>query len=158
MAFVALSGNDTIIVNGTILTGSADGNIAELTFPNEIANVKTGKNGNTIYGLNESGRQSELKLRVIRGSDDDKFMQGLLNAQQADFASFPLMIGTLVKRIGTTTFSQGQGPATPVNDTYALSGGIFTKPVEAKSNVEGDTEQSVSVYMMKFANVSRTFS
>lgn len=155
MAIVAMSGNDTIIINGGnssyLFTSQADGNIVELTYPNEIAAVKTGKNGNSIYGLNESGRQCEVKVRVLRHSADDKFMQELLNLQLANFAGFPLMTAEFTKLIG-------DGKGTVGSDIYILSGGIFTKQVEGKSNVEGDTEQSVAIYMMKFSNSPRALT
>ena len=67
MTTVALSGNDTLTINNYLLTGQADGNVVELTFPNEIMNVKTGKNGNSIYGFNTTGQQCEVKCRVVRG-------------------------------------------------------------------------------------------
>src|SRR5574343_365456 len=100
MSTIALSGNDSVIINNRIFADFADGNVAELTFPNDIATVKTGKDGNSIYGLNETGKQSELKIRLIRGSADDKFLNGLLAQQQQNFAGFPLMIGQFIKKIG----------------------------------------------------------
>lgn len=148
MATVSMSGNDTIIINDRTLADLADENTVELTYPNEIAAVKTGKNGNSIYGLNESGKNCDVKLRVMRGSADDKFLNGLLSQQNANFAGWPLMVASFVKKVG-----DGSGNIT--NDTYVLSGGIFSKQVEAKSNVAGDTEQSVSIYMMKFSNSPR---
>lgn len=144
MATVSMSGNDTITINNRVINDGADGNVVELTFPNEIATVKTGKNGNSIYGLNETGKNCEVKLRLIRGSSDDKFMNGLLSQMQGNFSGFPTMIAQFIKKIG-----DGKGNIT--SDIYVLSGGIFPKFVEAKSNVEGDTEQSVSIYTMKFA-------
>jgi hypothetical protein len=151
MATVALSGADTVSINNRILADLADGDCAVLTFPNEIAQVKTGKNGNSIYGLNESGKQSELVIRLIRGSADDKFMNGLLVNQQANFSGFVLMIGELVKKIG-------DGRGSIASDLYILSGGVFTKQVEAKMNVEGDTDQSVSIYTIKFSNAPRAIT
>lgn len=148
MSTVALTGGDTMIINNRVLNDLADGDAAVLTFPNDIANVKTGKNGNSIYGLNESGKQCELVLRVIRGSGDDKFLMNLLTQQGANFPGFPLMIGEFAKRIG-----DGKGNIT--NDTYITSGGVFSKQVEGKSNVEGDTEQSVAIYRLKFSNSPR---
>lgn len=145
---IALSGADTATLNNRIFADLADGNCIELTFPNDIANVKTGKDGNSIYGLNETGKQCEMKMRLIRGSPDDKFMNNLLAQQQGGFASFPLMQGQFIKKIG-----DGQGNVT--SDTYIVSGGIFTKIPEAKTNVEGEAEQSVSVYTMKFSNAPR---
>jgi len=145
---VAMTGADTVKINNRILSDFAEADCVKLTYPNEIANVKTGKNGNSIYGFNESGKQCELELRLIRGSDDDKFMNNLLAAQQNNFAGFTLMIGEFVKRIG-----DGQGNV--LSDTYIMSGGIFSNQPEAKSNVEGDVEQSVTIWKLKFSNAPR---
>lgn len=151
MGAVALSGSDTININNTVLSDLADGNCVELTFPNDIANVKTGKNGNSIYGLNESGKQCEVKLRVLRGSSDDKFLNNLLAQQQANFAGTVLLIGQFIKKIG-----DGQGNIT--SDTYIMGGGVFTKIPEAKTNVEGETEQSISIYTIRFSNAPRVLT
>lgn len=153
MSTVAMSGNDTIQINNRVFADLADQDAVVLTFPNEIANVKTGKNGNSIYGLNESGRQCELVMRVIRGSADDKFLNNLISQQQANFAGFILMFGEFVKKVGN-----GTGAAGIQSDTYIVSGGIFSKQVEAKSNTEGDVEQSISIYRMKFSNAPRVIT
>lgn len=151
MATVALSGSDTITLNNNLFTGLADGDCIKLTFPNDIANVKTGKNGNSIFGLNEMGKQCAVEMRLIRGCLDDKFMNNLLVQQQANFAAFPLMFGEFIKQVGN-------GLGVISNDTYILSGGVFVKQVEAKTNVEGETEQSISIYMMKFSNAPRAIT
>ena len=151
MATIALSGSDTITINNRIFSDLADGNCVELTFPNDISTVKTGKNGNSIYGLNETGKQCEVKMRLIRGSSDDKFLNGLLAQQQANFAGTVLMFGSFIKKLGN-----GQGGIQ--SDTYIMSGGVFSKQVEAKTNVDGDSEQSVSIYTMKFSNAPRVIT
>lgn len=151
MGTVALSGADTVTVNNRVLTDFADGDVAVLTFPNDIAMVKTGKNGNSIYGLNESGKQAEFKLKLVRGSADDKFMNGLLAQQQLNFAGTVLLIGQFIKKIGDGAGNIG-------SDTYITSGGVFTKQVEAKSNVEGDIEQSTATYTIKFTNAPRALT
>lgn len=151
MATVALSGADTVILNNRIFSDLADGDCAELTFPNDIAQVKTGKNGNSIYGLNEMGKQADFKLRLVRGSADDKYLNNLLAQQQLGFENTVLNNGEFIKRIG-----DGKGNVT--NDTYIVSGGIFVKQVEAKTNVEGDAQQSVAVYEMKFSNAPRVLT
>lgn len=148
MSTVAMTGSDTLILNSRVLADFADGDIAALTYPNDIAQVKTGKNGNSLYGLNESGKQSEAVIRIVRGSPDDKFLNNLLALQQNNFAGFILMIGEFIKRVG-----DGQGNI--ANDTYLMSGGIFVKAIEAKTNTEGEVEQSVAVYHMKFSNSPR---
>lgn len=146
-----MSGNDTVNINNRVLSDLAEADCAVLTFPNEIANVKTGKNGNSIYGLNETGKQAELVLRIIRGSADDKFLNQLLSNQQANFAGTTLMIGQFIKKIG-----DGSGNVT--SDTYITSGGIFTKQVEGKTNVDGEAEQSVAIYHLKFSNAPRVLT
>lgn len=151
MSSATLSGQDVININGRILADLGDGNCVELTFPNDIAQVKTGKNGNSLYALNESGRQAEVKLRVLRGSSDDKYLQGLMAAQQENFAGTILMTGQFVKKLG-----DGQGNIT--HDTYIASGGVFTKRIEGKMNVDGETEQSLSIYSIKFANAPRVIT
>jgi hypothetical protein len=148
MPAVALSGNDTFTLNNRIFADLATGTWAELTYPNESAAVKTGKNNNTIYSQNQAGLNADLTVRIIRGSADDKFLNGLFAQQSNNFAGFVLLQGQLVKKIG-----QGNGKI--INDTYVLTGGVFTKPVEAKSNVEGDTEQSESIYRLRFALAPR---
>jgi len=151
MATVCLTGNDVVKINQKILADFADGDIATLTFPNELASVKTGKNGNSIYSFNETGRQCELALRIVKGSSDDKFMQALIASMKNNFSGFILMTGEFIKKIG-----DGAGNIT--SDIYVMSGGIFTKEIEAKSNTEGDVAQSVTVYTMKFSNAPRSIA
>lgn len=151
MSTVAMSGADSVIINNRILSDFADGDFAMLEFPNDIANVKTGKNGNSIYSLNTTGKQSEVTLRIIRASADDKYLNGLINQQQLNFAGKILDTGEFVKQVG-------DGAGNVANDTYLMSGGIFTKSVGAKANAEGDTEQSVSIYKIKFSNSPRVIT
>ena len=148
MSVVSMSGSDTIKINNRSLVDLADSDIVSLTFPNELATLKTGKHGNSIYAMNESGRQSDVTIRLIRGSADDKYLSSLLSLQKSNFAGFVLMTGEFIKRIG-----DGSGKVNA--DTYIMSGGIFTKEIDAKANVEGDTEQSVSIFTIKFANSPR---
>lgn len=146
-----MSGQDTIIINNRLLADLAVGDCVAITFPNEIANVKTGKNGNSIYGFNASGKQCDVALSIVRGSKDDKFLNNLLSQQNQNFSGFVLMIGEFTKQIG-------DGAGNISNDTYIMSGGIFTKAVEGKSNVDGDTEQSICHYHLKFSNAPRVLT
>ena len=148
MSAIALSGSDTIVINNRIYADLADGDCVKLTFPNDIANLKTGKNGNSIYGLNESGKQVDGELRLIRGSADDKFTNSLLAQQQSNFAGFVLLTGQFIKKLG-------DGLGNILSDTYILSGGIFLRQVDAKTNVEGETEQSIAIYRFRFSNAPR---
>lgn len=151
MSTIALSGNDTVTINGTVLTGLATGDCVTIKFPNEVANVKTGKNGNSIFGLNETGRQCEVEVRVIRGSSDDRMLANLLVQQRSNFAGFTLMQAQFIKRLG-------DGKGNVASDMYLAAGGIFSNQPEAKTNVEGDAAQSEILYKMKFANAARVIT
>lgn len=148
MSTVAMSGNDSLIINNNIFSDFADQDYQALDFPAEIASAKTGKNGNTIYSMNQMGNQAQLIIRLIRASGDDKFMNNLLSQQQANFQGFPLMQGQFIKNIG-------DGTGFVAKDTYVLSGGIFIKIPMAKSNSEGQEDQSVAIYTLKFSQAPR---
>lgn len=145
---VTLTGSDTIVIDGRVITGLATDDVATLEFPNELASVKTGKNGNSIYALNEQGQQADFKLRINRGCSDDKFLQQRMSQQIANFAGFVLMNGEFVKQLG-------DGAANITSDTYIAAGGVFIKNVPAKSNTSGDVDQSVSMYDIKFSRAVR---
>lgn len=151
MSTVVLTGSDTLTINGRNITDLADGDAATLEFANNIADLKTGKNGNAIYSLNETGKQADLKIRLIRGSADDKYMLNLLSQQKANFAGFVLVIGQFIKKLG-----DGKGGIG--SDIYTMNGGIFMKEVSAKTNAEGDVNQSVAEYTMKFSNAPRSIT
>lgn len=143
-----LSGNDTIVVNNRVIQDLVDGNVGELSYAGDVAAVKTGKNGNSLYALNTSGYQADLKLRILRGSADDKFFLELYNQQQNNFAGFTLMQGAVTKQLG-------DGAGNISYDTYTTQGGIFKKAPGVISNPEGNTEQNVTVWEMKFSNSVR---
>lgn len=149
MASAALTGQDTIKINQRVLVDFGDGEVGNLTFPNDLVAVKTGKNGNSLYGFNETGRQCELALRVIRGSSDDKFLNNLVQQIKNNFPGFTLLTGEFTKSIG-------DGSGRVIADTYVMSGGVPTKEVEALSNTDGNTDQSISVYHFRFTNSPRT--
>lgn len=151
MSTVALSGNDTVSINNTILTDLADGDAVTLDLPNDIMTAKIGKNSNAIFGQNQQGLLTEVKLRVIRGSADDKFLNTLLTQQFASPQTSILLLGEFVKLIG-------DGAGNVANDTYVLGAGVFKKFIPAKTNVDGDTAQSVSEYTMHFASMLRAIT
>jgi hypothetical protein len=142
MATQSLTGSDTISIDGIPLIDLGDGDVGSLTYP-------TGKNGNSIFALNETGDQADLVLRVLRGSNDDKTLNSRLVSMKADFASFVTITGQVIKKVG-----DGKGNVT--NDIYDLSGGVFSKRVETTSNVEGNTDQSLAIYNIKFTNSPRS--
>lgn len=154
MATASKTGNDTLTFytpDHRVFADFADGTVMDIKFPNEIATVKTGKNGNAIYGLNETGRQAVFEIRLIRGSSDDKYLLGLLNQQNANFSGTIFISGQFIKKIGF-------GTGTVSSDIYNLSGGVVGKEVPGMSNVEGSTDQSVAIYMIQFSTAVRVIS
>lgn len=156
MRGVSLTGNDTMALGSAgaalrIFADFADGDTVNLEFPNNLVEAKTGKNGNTIYAFNATGQVVNATVRVLRGSPDDKFLNAELNLYLADPAAYPLLAGEFIKRIG-----DGTGAVT--NDVYKIGGGVVQKFPTVKENVEGDTEQSISIYLILFANTERSIT
>ena len=145
---VALTGADTIQVGDRVLTAFADADNGVLEFPNELAGVKTGKNGNTVIAFNAMGLQGKLTLRILRASQDDQFLNDVIWDYKNDPTAFDPLTGYVVKRVGT----RGGNVR---GDIYNCSNGVPTKQVAVKSNVEGDTEQGVSIYEFTFGHVDR---
>jgi hypothetical protein len=149
MTTYTITGEDTLTLDNRVFTDLADADNSTVTFPNNIVEMKTGKNKNTIYARNATGDNADMILRLIRGSSDDRFMQGKISSTQADFASTNLIAGEFVKRLG-----DGQGNI--IRDVYTLAGGMIVKKVDGKENSDGDIEQGVAVYNLKFANAIRS--
>jgi len=144
----SLCGADTITIADRLLTDLAAGEVAKLSYAAELATVKAGKNGNTIYVQNAAGFQAALELRVIRGSKDDQFLQSEVTAYRETPTLYVVKNCTLAKAVG-------DGAGTVVTDTYTLTGGVPSKQVEVVVNLEGDTEQALSVYTWIFGSTTR---
>lgn len=144
MGTETLTGKDTIKINDTVLVDFADGDVATVTYPNELVTVKTGKNKNSIFSINETGQQVDVELRVLLNSADDKFLNSLKILMENDLPAFTLLTGEFRKRTG-------DGAGNLNSSVYTLRGGVFTQGVDVKENVEGDTEQAIALYRLKFA-------
>lgn len=147
----SITGKDTLTIWDRVLNDLADDDSSAITFPNDLVTVKTGKEGNTLFANDEQGKNADCILRVVRGSNDDKFLQSKLALWKQNPVGFELASGTFVKKIG-------DGEANITNDTYILRGGAITRGVDGKENQSGDTEQNVAVYNMKFASAERSLT
>lgn len=138
-----LTGDDTVIINNRTLTDFAEGDIATITMPNNIAASTVGKNGNMIVAKDEQGVLGEITLRVLKSSSDDQFLHTYYQTYLADSALFVLGTGSLAKRMGV-------GDGSVIYDQYYMSCLHFTKqPSDATINVNGSTEQAVTIYTMQ---------
>lgn len=147
MSIFALTGDDSIIINDIPLNDFADGDIGSLSLPNNIFDMQTGKNGNTIFALDESGNNATLTVRVLMSSNDDKRLNGMIPKSKG-FAQSVLATGSVVKQVG-----DGQGNVS--YNTYLLAGGMVQKKPDVKSNVNGDAQQAVVEYVIQFAEANR---
>ena len=146
MAIFTITGNDTLVLWNRVFANFAEGEITKIEFPDDIVRLKTGKNQNTIYSRNEGGNNATLTLRLLRGTPDDRFMRSELAkiTGSGSFSKYVLAAGQFVKTLG-----DGQG--TETKDVYNLEGGIITKIPAAMESVDGDINQGVAVYEIKFA-------
>lgn len=144
----SLNGQDTITIGGRLLTSFFDKDYGLLTFPNELANMKVGKGGNSVISLVNMGKMGELTLRILLASTDDLYINSIQRAWINDQPTFPLVSGQVVKR-------SGDGRGNVRNIVYYLEGGLPTTIPEARSNADGDEEQGVVVWKFKFARGSR---
>lgn len=147
MSIFSLTGDDSIIINDIPLNDFADGDIGSLSLPNNIFDMQTGKNGNTIFALDESGNNATLTVRVLMSSNDDKRLNGMIPKSKG-FAQSVLATGSVVKQVG-----DGQGNVS--YNTYLLAGGMVQKKPDVKSNVNGDAQQAVVEYVIQFAEANR---
>lgn len=158
----SLFGNDTVIFNSRTLADFGSGEVAKITFPTEIASVKAGKEGNTIYVQNVTGHQAVLEIKVIRGSADDHYFLDKVKAYKNYPSLYVLDTAQLSKFIGSgksTTGGPDDAPNTgkQSSDKYTLNHGIPTKQQDVVTNLDGDTEQAIAVYTWTFANCDRTY-
>lgn len=149
MVQYALTGNDTLIINNRVISDFSDGSTVNISYENDKVGISTGKNDNTIYSDNRQGSNCSITLRLLRGSDDDIYFNGLSISQSKDLPAFSLMNGSFSKRIGN-------GAGIVKFDNYVLQGGAFRKNVDVQENLQGETEQGTSVYQIFFAKAQRT--
>ena len=150
MSSYTLTGDDTIIINNMPLHDFPNGDIATLDLPNNLMEIATGKNGNTIFALDEAGNNATLTVRVLLSSNDDKRLNGLIPPSDG-FASYVLLTGSVVKQVG-------DGAGNISYNTYLLQGGMVQKKPAIKSNVNGDVEQAIVEYVIQFANAARAIA
>ncbi len=151
MTVYALTGNDTLLLNNRLFSDFADGNTISITFPNEKTGQTTGKNDNTVYATNRQGANINVELRIVAGSKDDVWLNGLSIQQDKDLPSFKLLNGSFTKRIG-----DGFGKVKYI--TYVLMGGVFRQNIDTNENLQGETDQGIAVYRLFFAKGQRAIA
>lgn len=148
MPTVAITGKDTLVLNGHVFHDLADQDCGKIVYDEDVSKLKVGKDGNAVIGLNQQGRSGTLTIRVVLGSADDKYLNGLLAAYLTDSAGYVLDLGSLFKNVG-----DGQGNRNSV--VYQMAGGVPKRNPEATINTEGDPAQSVAEWTWLISQISR---
>lgn len=151
MAVDTLVGKDTIIIDGRTITDVGYGDVVTIDRPNAFTSMESGKDGNTVFIYQESGRQINVKLRVLVGREDDQWLNAKLEQMKNDFIHHKLFTMTLAKQVG-----DGQGQV--ITTRWTLEGGAFTTAPSTKYNVSGDGEQAIQEYSFGFARGTKSFS
>jgi hypothetical protein len=139
MPVSSVTGKDSLIINGTVITGLADANAVDVTPIADIVNIKRGKDGNTMYAKNEEGNRASMTIRLALGCQDDKNLDALLASWQASASDFVLMTGSFYKRTG-----DGQGGIQTL--VYQLTGGVPKAFPQVLTSAEGNIDQSVRMW------------
>lgn len=132
-----------------VLSDFADGTVAELAAPNELSSMTTGYNGNSLGAHNEPGRQRELTLRIVKGSGDDKRLNANYNLWKNRDLRFKPLSMTFTKNVA---HEDGSVTNDKVSCYFGLPG---AQPTQA-SDMNGSTDQVVSVYSIRFGNSERS--
>lgn len=148
MTSYCLTGDDKIVIDNIPVNDFADNTIGSLEIPNDLFEMSTGKNGNTIFALDEKGNNATLTLRVLMSSGDDKRFNGMI-PNSRDFARTILINGSVMKMVG-------DGAGNVSYNTYNLRGGAISKKPAIQVAVDGNTEQAVVEYVFKFAEAERS--
>lgn len=145
--------SDTIVAEDYegkwVLADFAGGTVAELSAPNDLSSTTTGYNGNSLGAHNEPGRQRECTLRLVKAGSDDKRLNKNYNLWKNRDSRFKPLKLSFTKNVA---HEDGSITKDTVDCFFGLPSG---QPTQA-NNVEGDTEQVVSVYMLRFGNSERS--
>lgn len=145
--------NDTIVCTDYqgkwVLNDFAAGAVADLTAPNDISSTTTGYNGNSLGAHNEPGRQRECSLRLVKGSSDDKRFNQNYNLWKDRRSTFKPLKMSFTKNVA---HEDGSITKDTVDCFFGLPAGQPSQTI----NTEGDTEQVISVYMLRFGNSERS--
>jgi hypothetical protein len=142
-------GKPVFTLDGRVLADFADGDYITADMPEDISAMKVSKNGNTIVVLKESGRMVAIKVRLLKASSDDKFINSRAQEWKSDAPAFIPFAGTYAERVG-----DGAGNVNTV--VYQLAGGYPKRIPAASMSSEGEAKSAVAEWEIHFANGDRS--
>lgn len=147
---MAIVADSTLIINERIISELANSTSVDLTPPSELVQMNIGKNGHILVGENAQGKMTDLKIRIVLGGSDDKFLNSLLtqaNQRLSTFVPLTCKVSHIVRNAEEVNLVQ-----------HILGEGVFAQLIPASMNAEGDTEQAVAVYSFKFGRYRRVIT
>jgi hypothetical protein len=149
-----ITSNDTLLlkgmVNGSLVqqlfTTLSDKSTVNITIPNEMVNVMVGKNGNAVFAAIKRGQIGDMELRPLMANTDHVFLNAQLAQWNANATAYVVMNGIFTKVLG-------DGLGNVRRFSYTLNGGVVLKNIDAVENVEGETDQAISVFRLRFAQI-----
>lgn len=134
------SENSTVTLNGRALVDLAQGAAISIEFPNEQSSKTNGINNSSVVKQRSDRNSANVKIKVLKASSDDVFLNSALNQQAA--VIFSGSIKTNFSRDGVDGV-----------DSYALENGTISKrPTDTRNNVDGD---EVMEYEFNFVSAIR---
>jgi len=121
-----------------VFSDFANGNFLGLEFGNQISTREMGRGGSVI-SYNSNKKQATLTVRLIKGSPDDVFLNGVLSDYDRSPETFVLFAGSISMMLG-----DGTGSSTTEN--FLLTEGSFINQPNFTTDTGGDAESGVSVW------------
>ena len=138
------------MVNGvsvpTVFRTLSDKSTVNITVPNDLWNLMVGKNGNAIFATIKRGQIGDMELRPLMANTDHAFLNAQLAQYAANGPATVLLNGSFTKVLG-------DGMGNLRRFSYTLNGGVVLKNIDAKEDVEGDTDQAVAIFRLRFAQI-----
>lgn len=132
--------SSTFVLNGTTINDFIEGDIIEVTPVNPVTSHVNGSGGNVIINKRTDHDVHDVKVRVLKNSDSDIFLQNELN-QEA-----PTVLQGSLKENYTKDGTDGV-------DSWLLENGSFTdRPSFVSNNQDGN---STVEYTIRFRSGTR---
>jgi hypothetical protein len=138
------SGNDIIEIDDRLITDFADGDVAQLTYPNQKISKFSGDEGNTITVENASGRQAQLQLRILQNSRDYQYLKLRVSQQDADLVSMAKLTAKFTKITGDDAGKVSK-------DVVNCYGGNFLNGIQFTKGKNGNVEVAVAIFTILFS-------
>lgn len=130
----------TLVLNGHAFTSFGVGDIMTLTPINPHTSQVNSSDGGVTINRRSDGNVYDLTMTIQKFSDDDVFMNEIVNA------STPTILEGSLKEDFTRDGTDGQ-------ESWTLEGGsITTKPTNTKNDTDGNATME---YTVRFRNAKR---